>query len=311
MLTFLEKLMVDPSRDIGGRLASEQFSLMEKALNQLILKSNGKEFFLHDFKEVIGNPSFPGGDKLAMRLSPWCRGQGGMPSRFGNLFDGPTQIDLSNPFTVFDLTKIKDNPELGGVMFSTILRQVSLVGALFPGRQKFLVFDECWSFLQDPVVAQFVVYAYRALRKVGFSTIGISQGIEEFQKTSNRDAIIGNIAHLLILRQNSTQSAQGLGEQFQLTETETNIITKLKTEKGHFSQCLVSQVLSDGRRQSVLTLNRPSALSYWTSTTHAPDKGIIAKYRDEGMGYLDALVRLSKEYPHGVEGGKADLAKAA
>ena len=289
MVLFLEKLIVDPVKE--GRLAKELVFILEQALVQALMRAEGREIFLSDVKESLA--AFQGGQLLASRLSQWT-GNG----RYAKLFDGPSLLDTSSNFVVFDLSKVRDNADLCSVMFATIIQQVMALGQR-AGGDKFLVFDEAWNMLEDEIVASFIVMAFRALRKGGFSTIAISQGVEEFTKTKNKTAIVNNLSHLIILRQNSDTAAQQVAVEFQLSEAESAIISELQTRPGHYSQSLIVQKMGSGKRRSAITLNRPSALAYWCCTTKPADNGIIKQYRDRGMGHMDALKLLAKEYPAG------------
>jgi type IV secretory pathway VirB4 component len=96
------------------------------------------------------------------------------------------------------------------------------------------------------------VYAFRALRKKNFSVMAISQSIEEFSSMANKTAILANISHLLILRQNNSESVKMVAKEFELTETEQVIIGSLQTSVGNFSQFLLRQKLSNGGTRSTI-----------------------------------------------------------
>ncbi len=298
MTLFIEKLVVDPVKE--GRLTKELKDTVEKALVQTITRAEGKEIYLSDLKETLSN--FSNGGFLATRLAQWT-GTG----RYAKLFDGPSMLDTSNNYVVFDLSKVRDNPDLCSVMFATIIQQVMALGQRAPG-DKFLVFDEAWNMLEDEIIASFIVMAFRALRKGGFSTIAISQGVEEFTRTKNKTAIVNNLSHLIILRQNTENAAQQVAVEFQLSAAEAAIISQLQSRKGQFSQSLIIQKLGNGRKRSVITLNRPSPLAYWCCTTHPAEKAIIEEYRNRGMGHMDAIKLLAKEYPAGFSQGAAKAA---
>jgi KaiC/GvpD/RAD55 family RecA-like ATPase len=288
LVLFLEKLIVDPVKE--GRLQKEQMHILEQALVQTFMRAEGAEFFLRDVRETLSG--FTGGAMLAARLAQWTAG-----GRYAKLFDGTTNADLNSHFTVFDLSKIKGNPDLTAVMFASLIQQVLAVRA---SGEKFLVFDECWQMLEDEIVASFVVMAFRALRKAGFSTIAISQGIEEFTKTKNKTAILNNLSNLLILRQNTETAATQVAEEFQLSSAEGSIIRDLKTSPGHYSQALIVQMFNSGRRISTVATLRPSALSYWCCTTKPKDRDMLAAYIAKGMTQMDAIKKLAEEFPAGI-----------
>lgn len=291
-LAYLEKMMTDPAE---GSLSRVQMGILEEVLNDLIGAKRGEPFFISDFRLGLQRHS-KDGEMLSRRLIPFC----GPNGRFRNLADGPTQQSFDNPCIVFDLTSFKDNKDLCPIAFSTIIAQIIKLGDHFPGEPKFLYIDEAWSLLADPVLANFVVYAFRALRKKNFSVMAISQAIEEFSSMANKTAILANISHLLILRQNNTESIKLVAKEFELTETEQNIIGTLQTSVGNYSQFLLRQKLSNGGTRSTICTNYAHPLLYAMATTKQPDLKKIYDYVGSGMGHTEAILKFAEEYPKGV-----------
>jgi type IV secretory pathway VirB4 component len=291
-LAYLEKMMTDPAE---GSLSRVQMGILEEVLNDLIGARRGEPFYISDFRLGLQRHS-KDGELLSRRLIPFC----GPNGRFRNLADGPTQQSFDNPCIIFDLTSFKDNKDLCPIAFSTIIAQIIKLGDHFPGDVKFLYIDEAWSLLADPVLANFVVYAFRALRKKGFSTIAISQSIEEFSSMANKSAILANISHLLILRQNNSESVKMVAKEFELTETEQQIIGTLQTSVGNFSQFLLRQKLSNGGTRSTICINQAHPLLYAMATTKQTDLKKIYDFVGSGMSHVEAILKFSQDYPKGV-----------
>jgi len=149
-------------------------------------------------------------------------------------------------------------------------------------------------------LANFVVYAFRALRKKNFAVMAISQSIEEFSGTANKTAILANMSHLLILRQNNTESVKLIAEEFELNETEQKIVSNLQTSVGNYSQFLLRQKLSNGGNRSNICINQAHPILYAMATTKQPDLKKIYDYIGSGMGHTEAILKFAKEYPKGV-----------
>lgn len=291
-LAYLEKMMTDPSE---GSLSRIQMSILEEVLNDIIGNKRGDPFYISDFRLGLQRHSKEG-ELLSRRLVPYCAPNG----RYRNLADGPTQQSFDNPFIVFDLTSVKDNKDLCPIAFTTVIAQILKLGDMYPGELKFLYIDEAWSLLADPLLANFVVYAFRALRKKNFSTIAISQAIEEFSNMSNKTAILANISHLLVLRQNNTEAIRLIAEEFELTDTEQHIVGGLQTSVGNFSEFLLRQKLSNGQLRSTVCVNQAHPLLYAMATTKQGDLRQIYDYIASGMGHTEAILKFSEEYPKGV-----------
>lgn len=291
-LAYLEKMMTDPAE---GSLSRVQMGILEEVLNDLIGSKRGEAFYISDFRLGLQRHS-KDGEMLSRRLIPFC----GPSGRFRNLADGPTQQSFENPMIVFDLTSFKDNKDLCPIAFSTIIAQILRMGDRYPGEPKFLYIDEAWSLLADPVLANFVVYAFRALRKKNFCVMAISQAIEEFSSTANKTAILANISHLLVLRQNNSEAIKLVAKEFELTEVEQQVVGSLQTSMGNFSQFLLRQKLSNGGTRSTICVNQAHPLLYAMATTKQPELKIIYDFIAQGMSHTDAILKFAREYPKGL-----------
>ncbi len=291
-LAYLEKMMTDPAE---GSLSRVQMGILEEVLNDLVGSKRGEPFFISDFRVGLQRHSKEG-EMLSRRLIPFC----GPSGRYRNLADGPTQQSFENPMIVFDLTSFKDNKDLCPIALSTIIAQIIRLGDRFPGEPKFLYIDEAWSLLSDPLLANFVVYAFRALRKKNFATVAISQSIEEFSQTANKTAILANISQLIVLRQNNAESVKLVSQEFELNETEQHIIGSLQTSVGNFSQFLLRQKLSSGETRSSICVNQAHPLLYAMATTKQPDLKKIYDFVASGMTHVDAILKFAQDYPKGV-----------
>ena len=292
-LFFLEKLMAEE----GKRVKREDMSVVEEALLDLISANQGREFLLEDLQNLLRKKR--GGEDLAKMLSLWTTG------RYKRIFNARNSRSLANPFTVFDLSKVVDNKDVLPVMFASIVSFVMEMGRTFPHAPKVLIFDEAWRVLQDPVMGAFIESCYRALRKLGFCVISMSQSIEEFVNSGSRTAITGNLVHKLILKQNSAESAAALAAEFSLTEAELAIIQRLQTMKGEYSQALLHHSLADGQSRSHLVVCRPTPLSYAIATTNHSDRREFARLFEQLRDYQKAVDEFARLYPSGVSADAA------
>jgi hypothetical protein len=296
-LFFLEKLMMEGDR----RLPRESMAVVEEVLMDLIHKSEGREFQLDALMALLQKHS--GGRDMAKLLSVWVTG------RYKKLFNGRNSASLGNAFTVFDLTRVVENKDVLPVMFASIVSFVIEMGKQYPGQRKYLIFDEAWRVLKDPVMGAFIETCYRALRKMGFCVISISQSIEEFVSSGSKTAITGNISHQIILRQNSLESAKELAHEFAFNDAEFGLIQTLTTVKGQYAQAMVRHNLSTGRTRSHIVVCRPTPVSYAMATTNANDKREFERIFGEVKDYAKAVYEFARLHPNGVS--EAEAAAAA
>jgi hypothetical protein len=295
MVRFVERILVGQDEK---KLAPEQTAVIEQTIVQLFRAAEGvREVTLGDFRALLQEN--PRGEKLAQRLARWV-GTGS----FANLFDGKNQLDTNNWLTVFDLTAIKENKLVCPVMFGAIFSIIAQLAARYPHDLKFVVFDECAEFLRDPLVAAYIETCYRQMRKFGVSVAGISQGLEEWLSTSSKTAFVNNTTHLLILRQDVGQAADLIRETFGLSEHEREIVTRLQSIPGEFSQALLWQKLGEGKTTSSVIVKRPTPLGYALGTTNPRDKTAFQELRDRGLSYHESVRQFAQTYPQGVARGK-------
>jgi hypothetical protein len=294
MVRFIERILVGPDEK---RLEPEPMAVIEQTLVQLFRAAQGiREVTLGDFRTLLQEN--PRGEKLAQRLARWV-GTGS----FANLFDGKNQLDTGNWLTVFDLTAVKENKLVCPVMFGVIFSVIAQLAARYPHDLKFVVFDECAEFLRDPLVAAYIETCYRQMRKFGVSVVGMSQGLEEWLSTGSRTAFVNNTTHLLVLRQDVGQAADLIRQTFNLSEHEHDIISRLQSIPGEFSQALLWQKLGEGQTTSRVIIKRPTPLGYAMGTTNPRDKTAFQELRDRGLSYHDAIREFARTYPHGVSRG--------
>jgi type IV secretory pathway VirB4 component len=258
----------------------------------LIHRNQGTEFLLEDLQNLLRKKR--GGDKLAQALSTWTTG------RYKRLFNARNSRSLGNPFTVFDLSKVVENKDVLPLMFASIVTFVMEMGRSYQHAPKYLIFDEAWRVLQDPMMAAFIESCYRALRKLEFCVITMSQSIEEFVNSGSRTAITANLVHKLVLKQNSAEAATALATEFGFTEAELGIIRRLETKRGEYSQALLHHSLADGRTRSHLVVCRPTPLSYAIASTNPNDRREFARIFAEHRDFPRAVDEFARLYPNGV-----------
>lgn len=137
-------------------------------------------------------------DHLATLLSAW--GAGG---QYGRLFDGPTNISLTENVAHFELGNIPEQAmemkAAAGLLITGFARQhiISLPRAAW----KRIVFEELARFLDVPGGEKIVAESYAQLRKFNCWTVSIVQQYSKFRDSRIRPVVIGNCKQFFLLRQ--------------------------------------------------------------------------------------------------------------
>ena len=176
------------------------------------------------YQNLTDNPK---SERLAIILNRFVSGS-------ARAFNQQTNVNLSNPYTVIDLSLMKKKLLSAGMYIATDLiwdlaRQNRL-------EQKAIIIDEAWQLIgsnSSPLAAEFLVEIAKIARAYNTSAIFASQDINDFFALENGKygkAIIANSKTKIILNL-EPHEAEKAGEILNLTATE---IHKIKNfERGH------------------------------------------------------------------------------
>ncbi|OGW81640.1 MAG: hypothetical protein A3G33_08280 [Omnitrophica bacterium RIFCSPLOWO2_12_FULL_44_17] len=213
---------------------------------------------------------------------------------YGKILNRRGVFDFDARFTVFDLRKISQYPEL---------QEILLLIIPFALKRKFenlnlkkmLVLDECWKLLKETQGTDLVETFYRTARKMNAAVLSISQNPEDFLDAAISGVMINNSPVKYILRLKKSHEKLAL---FGLNENEIKAAGELEVKPGRYSEIFIK--FDD---QSVIAKLEPSALEYWAATTDALDLAEEAKLKRNHPEYTDlqVLETLAKQFPNGVQ----------
>ena len=215
---------------------------------------------------------------------------------YGKILNRRGVFHFDSRFTVFDLRKISQYPELQEILLLIIpfaLRRKFENLAL----KKILVLDECWQLLKETQGTDLVETFYRTARKMNAAVLSISQNPEDFLEASIASVMINNspIKYILRLKQGHEKLLL-----FGLNENEIKAASELEVRPGRFSEVFIK--FDD---EGVIAKLEPSALEYWAATTDPIDLAKEAQIRRDHPddSHLEVLETLAGQFPGGV--GKA------
>lgn len=224
----------------------EMTNIEEQLLDEALVKTYA-DFGITNDNDTLWDPELPGefrkmpilGDLYNnLKSNPKSERLAIILNRFVNgsakSFNNQTNVDLSNPFTVIDLSFLKKKLLSAGMFIATDLiwdlaRQNRL-------EQKAIVIDEAWQLIgsvSSPLAAEFLVEMAKIGRAFNTSIIIASQDITDFFSLDGGKygaALISNSKTKIILNL-EPHEAEKCGEVLGLTETE---IHKIKNfERGY------------------------------------------------------------------------------
>ncbi len=218
---------------IMGTLAPTEEALLDRALI-LTYKAKGitpdpethmKEPPLMEdlYKAFIGMEE-PEAANLAARLEKFVKGS------FMGIFDQPTTVDITSPFTVFSVRDLEEGLRpiamfiVLDFIWTRIRRDI---------KKRLLIVDEAWHLMRFPDSALFLWSIAKRARKYWLGLSTITQDVEDFLSQDIGRAIVNNAA-LRILMKQSPSALDRVGEVFHLSEGEKQLILASDIGEGIF-----------------------------------------------------------------------------
>jgi conjugal transfer ATP-binding protein TraC len=217
----------------------------------------------------------------------------------GRLVDQQSRVSFGSRFVVFDLKGLEAIGDMATVMLLTLSAYIwNMVGAR-RAKRAWLVYDETWKLLKNPIAAELQAELYRTARKLKLGVMSVTQDLTDLLAVPTSHIILKSSDSLFFLRHKEGRDA--VAKLVGMNEREKALFDGLRNEKGHYADVLV-------RRKSGSTVLRyaPSPFDYWVNTTDPSDREAEARVlREVGGDKLAALRRLAHEYPHGTSAKEA------
>jgi type IV secretory pathway VirB4 component len=218
---------------ITGEITPAQEALLDRALVMTYRAkgitmdpdTQGREPPLMEdlYKTLIGM-EVPDALDLAARLEKFVRGS------FTGIFDKQTNINITNPFTVFSVKDLQDalRPIAMFIILDYIWTRVKK-----DLKKRILVAEEAWQMMKYPDTAQFLWSVVKRARKYYLGLTTITQDVEDFLSQDIGKAIVTNSALQVLLKQ-SPAAIDKIGEIFYLSQGEKQLLLAANVGEGIF-----------------------------------------------------------------------------
>jgi conjugal transfer ATP-binding protein TraC len=175
------------------------------------------------YKTLIGM-EVPDALDLAARIEKFVRGS------FVGIFDQQTNINITNPFTVFSVKDLQDalRPIAMFIILDYIWTRVKK-----DLKKRILIVDEAWHMMRYPDTAQFLWSVVKRARKYFLGLTTITQDVEDFLGQDIGKAIVTNSAMQVLLKQ-SPAAIDKIGEVFYLSQGEKQLLLAANVGEGIF-----------------------------------------------------------------------------
>ncbi len=175
------------------------------------------------YKTLIGM-EVPDALDLAARIEKFVRGS------FTGIFDKQTNINITNPFTVFSVKDLQDTlrPIAMFIILDYIWTRVKK-----DLKRRILIAEEAWQMMKYPDTAQFLWSVVKRARKYYLGLTTITQDVEDFLSQDIGKAIVTNSALQVLLKQ-SPAAIDKIGEIFYLSQGEKQLLLAANVGEGIF-----------------------------------------------------------------------------
>jgi type IV secretory pathway VirB4 component len=230
---------------------------------------------MSDLYSTLSSMTGTGAD-LARRLQKYTTGT------FGGLFSEQSNVELDNPFLVFNIRDLED--ELRPVGMYIILNYIwNKVKS--DKKKRMLIVDEAWQLMKYDDSANFLFSIAKRCRKYYLGLTTISQDVEDFLSSKLGRAVVSNSSMQLLLKQGPS-AVDIVASTFKLTNEEKSRLTQFSVGEGLFFAGLnhvVIRILASQTEHDLITTN-PAALEAARNaaetetenqTDNQPDTGIF------------------------------------
>lgn len=213
----------------------------------------------NNLNEMGGN-----GPALAARLRRFTEGT------FSGIFSQQSNVDLNNPFVVFNIRDLED--ELRPIGMYIVLNYVwNRVKS--EKKKRILIIDEAWQLMQYQDSAMFMFSIAKRARKYFLGLTTISQDVEDFLGTRLGRAIVNNSSLQLLLKQNPA-AVDVVADTFKLTSEERKRLSQFPVGEGLFFAGLshiILHILASPTETELITTNPQDLIDAGKAVTSVND----------------------------------------
>lgn len=226
-------------------------------------------------------------DEYRYVLSKFHTGQ-----EFGTLLNEATDQSLfSAPFIVFEIDNIKENRTVFPIVTLSIMDIFLQKMRHRKDRRKALIIEEAWKAIASPLMAGYIVYLYKTVRKFWGEVVVVTQELGDILGNAIvKDSILANSDTICLLDQSKFQeNYDAIAKLLSITDTERRKIFTVnqldnKDGRGRFKEVYIRRGTS-GEVYGV----EVSIFQYLTYTTEKPEKNAVQTYVRAYGTYQKAL----------------------
>ncbi|MGA9212963.1 TraG family conjugative transposon ATPase [Kaistella sp.] len=195
------------------------------------------------------------------------------------------------PFIVFEIDNVKDNPKLFPIVTLIIMDTFIQKMRLRKDRRKALIIEEAWKAIASKLMGGYILYLYKTVRKFWGEAIVVTQELGDIiGNTVVKDSIINNSDTFILLDQTKFKdNFEEIASLLSLNKVEQNKIFTINNLDNKYRRSRFKEFYLKRGSKGEVYGNEVSLEQYLTYTTEKPEKIAIEYYVKESENYDDAL----------------------
>ena len=244
-------------------------------LNNKKHKINEKEFNLRTFLFVLKD-FYKGG-------------------RYGTTLNNKADESLfDEPFIVFEIDNVKDNPKLFPIVTLIIMDTFIQKMRLRKDRRKALIIEEAWKAIASKLMGGYILYLYKTVRKFWGEAVVVTQELDDIIGNAVvKDSIINNSDTFILLDQTKFKdNFDRIAALLSLNKVEQNKIFTINNLNNKFGRSRFKEFYLKRGSKGEVYGNEVSLEQYLTYTTEKPEKSTVEYYVQKYGNYDEALCKI-------------------
>jgi conjugation system TraG family ATPase len=227
--------------------------------------------------------------------------------RYGTTLNESADNTLfDEPFIVFEIDNVKDNPKLFPIVTLIIMDTFIQKMRLRKDRRKALIIEEAWKAIASKLMGGYILYLYKTVRKFWGEAVVVTQELDDIIGNAVvKDSIINNSDTFILLDQTKFKdNFDRIAALLSLNKVEQNKIFTINNLNNKFGRSRFKEFYLKRGSKGEVYGNEVSLEQYLTYTTEKPEKSAVEYYVQHYGNYDEALIKIIddlKKFGDGLE----------
>ncbi|WP_407532350.1 TraG family conjugative transposon ATPase [Elizabethkingia miricola] len=201
---------------------------------------------------------------------------------------------FDEPFIVFEVDNVKDNPKLFPIVTLIIMDTFIQKMRLRKDRRKALIIEEAWKAIASKLMGGYILYLYKTVRKFWGEAVVVTQELDDIIGNAVvKDSIINNSDTFILLDQTKFKdNFDNIASLLSLNKVEQNKIFTINNLNNKFGRSRFKEFYLKRGSKGEVYGNEVSLEQYLTYTTEKPEKFAVEYYVQKYGSYDEALSRI-------------------